>query len=223
MMPKQNDNKHDYLNISVLSPIKEGKENDIASLGTLTPDNYGYIVVKLMWRMIDVLHPDDRFTYSDKCLLEDVLRFGSLTRIAELRDVEVSQVSRQFKNAISHFTEAIEAHELAESERQRLVQTERRLAETEARLRELLDAEPLTPEQRRERQLLTPVTALPITKRMKCKLQSHGLDTVRDIVELPRSQFNAWFTPFARDTVRLTEYLKGVLFQSTNSNNTITI
>ena len=80
--------------------------------------------------MIDVLHPDDRFTYTDKCLLEDVLRFGSLTRIAELRDVDVSQVSRQFKNAISHFTEAIEAHELAESERQRLVQTERRLAET---------------------------------------------------------------------------------------------
>lgn len=122
-MAKDSNPKCNSLKINVLPPHIDGdKENDFT---------YSRHLSKLLWRFVRLAVPDpEQVTFSDRELLDDLLRYGSLNRIAKLRHVSVSTLSCRLQDVISCLDKSVERWEqIAQSDQTaRISQLEQELS-----------------------------------------------------------------------------------------------
>ena len=65
---------------------------------------YSFQVVKMLWRVINAAFAGDEgkdsLSFNEKELLEDVLRYDSLAKVAKLRHVSPSTINNHFQTAM---------------------------------------------------------------------------------------------------------------------------
>ena len=137
LMAKDEDNTRNNLIINKLpTTIREGKENDYT---------YSVNLTRLLRRFVRLAAPDpEQLSKSDAALLEDVLRYGRLQKVAEKRGRSNAYVSNHVSRALALLEKrvlqwevaqvrAIEEKKSEELERE-LNATRQRIAEIEQRL-----------------------------------------------------------------------------------------
>ena len=151
-MAKDEDNTRNNLIINKLpTTIREGKENDYT---------YSVNLTRLLRRFVRLAAPDpEQLSKSDAALLEDVLRYGRLQKVAEKRGRSNAYVSNHVSRALALLEKrvlqwevaqvrAIEEKKSEELERE-LNATRQRIAEIEQRLERVrnnsVDFNPSTP------------------------------------------------------------------------------
>ena len=120
------DLKHNNLEINNLPPpIDGGKENDFT---------YSANVAKLLRRFVRLAMPDSFInTWRDIELLDDVMRYGSLTVIAQKKGCSVSSLSYRLGRVLNRLEERVAQCEAYVSDAQAYADLERQLAEVQQR------------------------------------------------------------------------------------------
>ena len=119
-----------HLNINVLPPpVERGKKHDFT---------YSRHLSKLLRRFVRLVVPSQEdISFSDRELLDDVMRYGSLKEIARLRHCSPSHVSVRLKDIFARLDEATARWESGSDPTSRIAMLERRLDEANRRNAEL--------------------------------------------------------------------------------------
>ena len=123
--------KHNSLKINNLSPLIDGgKENDFT---------YSRHLSKLLWRFVRLAVPDlEQVTFSDRELLDDLLLFGSLKKIASVHSVSQATLAHRLDAIFERIDHTVDRWEqIAQSDQTaRISQLEQELSAANAQLQE---------------------------------------------------------------------------------------
>ena len=125
-MPKDSSLKRNHLNVSVLPPVGGGKENDFT---------YSRHLAKLLRRFVRFALPSqEEISFSDRELLDDVMRYGSLKEIARLRHVSEASLCRRVKEVLESLDATVDRWEQTASSDQlaRITRLEQQLSDATA-------------------------------------------------------------------------------------------
>ena len=118
--------EYNCLNINALQPpIEGGKQNDF---------RYSQHLSKLLRRFVRfAVSGDDDISFSDRELLDDVMRYGSLKEIARLRHCCAATISKRMKHALERQEDGLLFHEmLIRVKQERIDNLQRQLEEARA-------------------------------------------------------------------------------------------
>ena len=125
-----------------INEIEQNTSSNSLELGSdeeckSTPSPYGNEIkvsdtlIKIIWRIIDAAFvgsiEENSFSFSDKLLIEDVMHFGTLTKVAEKRGAPYFSVQQQFKQAMIRLSNRLRALEASASQMKKAqMQTEKK-------------------------------------------------------------------------------------------------
>ena len=126
MKPNNKEKSHNNLTINNLPPpIAEGKENDFT---------YSKHLSKLLRRFVRIAVPDtDQLVCSDIELLDDVMRFGNLSKVAKMMGCSQSYVSVRLRKILDQLEERVSQMESAKVN----AQAQERITDLEQKLQDV--------------------------------------------------------------------------------------
>ena len=181
--------------------------------------DYSSYVVKLLWRVIGKIKPED-LSFKDKDALEDILTFQSVSDIARRKHVSETKVRQQIHNGLETVSKQIDSWIRAMKENVRLKEENKELKSTITDMQRTIDrmereldkseqqedstSEPETepvPETPRyspyakpvnddlNKKLTKQLSSLAIPKDIITTLQRQGIFTVFDLVSMSESEY----------------------------------